>query len=135
MSVPINGIKTENLVPRAVEALRHFVLHELTEPGADLPSQGELSTRLGVSRTVVREAMRVLETQGLIALSQGKLPKVMAANPRTVINGLNTLMQRSNISLLDVLEVRRPLEIEAAVLAAGVIGERPRRKAGFCYAH
>jgi GntR family transcriptional regulator, transcriptional repressor for pyruvate dehydrogenase complex len=118
MSVPINGIKTESLVPRAVEALRHFVLHELTEPGADLPSQGELSTRLGVSRTVVREAMRVLETQGLIALSQGKLPKVMAANPRTVINGLNTLMQRSNISLLDVLEVRRPLEIEAAVLAA-----------------
>ena len=111
-------LKHENLVPRAAEALRHLVLSDLRDSGAILPSQGELCTRLGVSRTVVREAMRMLEAEGLVKISQGKLPEVLAASPRAAINGLSTLMERSSLSLLDVLEVRRPLEVEAAMLAA-----------------
>lgn len=111
-------LKTEKLVPRAVELLREFVLKEMQEPGAVMPSQVELGARMGVSRTVVREAMRVLEAQGLIRLSQGRLPQVLGANPRAAIDSLNILMERSSISLLDVLEVRRPLEVEAATQAA-----------------
>jgi len=114
----ITGLKSENLVPRAVEALRRFILEEMVEPGAAMPSQGELCAKLGVSRTVVREAMRVLESQGFIKISQGKLPQVMPANTQAVIDGLSTLMERSSVTLLDVLEVRRPVEIEAAILAA-----------------
>lgn len=83
-----------------------------------MPSQGELCRRLGVSRTVVREAMRILESQGLIKISQGKLPQVLPANTQAVMDGLSTLMERSTVTLLDVLEVRRPLEVAAATLAA-----------------
>lgn len=111
-------LKPENLVTRAVEALRQFILTEMIEPGAELPSQGELAEKLGVSRTVIREAMRTLESQGLVEISQGKLPRVLPANTQVVIDGLSTLMERSSVTLLDVLEVRRPVEIEAAVLAA-----------------
>jgi GntR family transcriptional repressor for pyruvate dehydrogenase complex len=116
MSLP--GLKSENLVARAVEALRHFILEEMIEPGAELPSQGELCARLGVSRTVIREAMRVLESQGFIEVSQGRRPRVLPANTQAVMDGLSTLMERSTVTLLDVLAVRRPVEIEAAVLAA-----------------
>tara|TARA_R110002096_G_scaffold238581_18_gene430217 strand:- start:2535 stop:3260 length:726 start_codon:yes stop_codon:yes gene_type:complete len=114
----LSDLKPENLVTRAVEALRLFILEEMIEPGAELPSQGELAEKLGVSRTVIREAMRILESQGLVEISQGKLPRVLPANTQVVIDGLSTLMERSSVTLLDVLEVRRPVEIEAAVQAA-----------------
>jgi DNA-binding FadR family transcriptional regulator len=116
--VALASLETRNLVSRAVESLRKFILEEMVGPEADLPSQGELCEKLGVSRTVVREAMRILESQGLIEISQGKVPRVLPANTHAVIHGLSTLMERSSVSLLDVLEVRRPLEIQAAVLAA-----------------
>ena len=113
----LSDLKSENLVTRAVEALRH-ILDELLVPGAELPSQGKLAERLGVSRTVIREAMRILESQGLLEITQGKLPRVLPPNTQVVIDGLSTLMERSSATLLDVLEVRRPVEIEVAVLAA-----------------
>ena len=88
----LSDLKSENLVTRAVEALRQFILDELIEPGAELPSQGELAERLGVSRTVIREAMRILESQGLLEISQGRLPCVLPPNTQVVIDGLSTLM-------------------------------------------
>lgn len=114
----LTDLKSENLVARAVEALRLFILDEMIELGAELPSQGELCAKLGVSRTVIREAMRVLESQGLVEVSQGKRPRVLPANTQAVMDGLSTLMERSSVTLLDVLAVRRPVEIEAAILAA-----------------
>ena len=114
----LSDLKSENLVTRAVEALRQFILDELLVPGAELPSQGKLAEWLGVSRTVIREAMRILESQGLLEITQGKLPRVLPPNTQVVIDGLSTLMERSSATLLDVLEVRRPVEIEAAALAA-----------------
>ncbi len=114
----LTDLKPENLVSRTTEALRLFILEELIEPGAEMPSQGELCSRLGVSRTVVREAMRTLESQGLIEISQGRLPRVLPPNTNAVMDGLSTLMERSQVSLLEVLAVRRPLEVEAAGMAA-----------------
>lgn len=119
----LSNLKTDDLVSRAANALRQFIFTEMVEPGAVLPSQGELCDRLGVSRTVIREAMRILESQGLIEISQGKRPTVLPPSSNAVIDGLSTLMERSQVSLLQVLEVRRPLEIEAAVLATKMATE------------
>ncbi len=111
-------LKTDSLVLRAVDALKSFIREEMLVPGALMPSQAELGSRLNVSRTVVREAMRILESQGFLRVSQGKLPEVMPPSTQGVIDSLSTLMERSKVTLLDVLAVRRPLEIEAAVLAS-----------------
>jgi GntR family transcriptional repressor for pyruvate dehydrogenase complex len=111
-------IKNKGLVDRAVEALRAHVVEGSVEPGAALPSQGELCRRLGVSRTVVREAMRVLQSQGFVKLSQGRLSRVLPASTSVVVDGLGILMERSQVGLLDVQAVRRPLEIAVAVAAA-----------------
>lgn len=115
---PLKVLKTDSLVLRAVDSLKSFILEEMLVPGALLPSQAELGARLNVSRTVIREAMRILESQGFLRISQGKLPEVMPPSTQGVIDSLSTLMERSKVTLLDVLAVRRPLEIEAAVLAS-----------------
>jgi GntR family transcriptional repressor for pyruvate dehydrogenase complex len=88
--------------------------------GADgcLPPEGELASTYGVSRTVIREAMRSLRAQGLVEVAQGRLPRVKPPAPETAIASLETLLRRSNGSLLHLLETRRPLEGEIAALAA-----------------
>lgn len=83
-----------------------------------LPPEGELATRYGVSRTVIREAMQRLRAQGLVEVAQGRLPRVKPPAPATAIASLDTLLRRSKGSLLHLIETRRPLESEIAALAA-----------------
>lgn len=84
----------------------------------ELPSEGELAERFEVSRTVLREAMKQLEAQGLVRMSQGRRPRVRPADPQAAIESLDTLLQRTQGSLVHLAEVRRPLESEIAALAA-----------------
>lgn len=105
-----------DLVRGAVEQLRAFVL---ARPGDEvLPSEAELGKRLGVSRTVLREALKHLQAQGLVVLAQGRRARVGAADPQATIESLDVLLRRSEGSLLHLVEVRRPLEAEIVELAA-----------------
>jgi DNA-binding FadR family transcriptional regulator len=87
-------------------------------PGAELPSEGELSRAFGVSRTVLREAMRTLASKGLVTVAQGRAARVRPADPEVVVDSLGTFLRRNGHSPLALFEVRRPLEAEAAALAA-----------------
>lgn len=83
-----------------------------------MPPEGELSRQLGVSRTVIREAMRILGARGLVEVSQGKLPRVKPADPAHVVDSLAIFLQRADHSLLNLTEVRLQLETAIAALAA-----------------
>jgi len=116
MSPKLVPLERGDLVRGAVEQLRAFIL---TRPGGEeLPSEAELGERLGVSRTVLREAMKILQAQGLVVLSQGKRARVRPADPQAAIESLDVLLRRSEGSLLHLVEVRRPLEAEIVELAA-----------------
>ncbi len=117
-ATPLHPLNAEKLVEQTVSALREEILSGHYTSGQTLPSQGAMSAELGVSRSVVREAMRTLQSQGLVTVSQGKRPSVLPAGPSAVIETLGTLVARSGVSLMQLLEVRRPLEIEIAALAA-----------------
>jgi len=86
--------------------------------GITLASEGKLAVSFGVSRTVMREVMRTLRARGLIEMSQGKRPRVKAPNLEDAVIGLDLLLRRNHASLLNLVEVRRPLETEIAALAA-----------------
>ena len=116
MSPKLVPLERGDLVRGAVEQLRAFVL---SRPGdEELPSEADLAQRLGVSRTVLREAMKHLQAQGLVQLSQGRRARVRPADPRATIETLDVLLRRSEGSLLHLVEVRRPLEAEIVELAA-----------------
>ena len=83
-----------------------------------LPPEGKLCESFDVSRTVVREAMRILRAQGLVEVSQGRVPRVRPVDTRPAIDSLQVLLHRSDATLLHLAEVRRPLETEIAALAA-----------------
>lgn len=109
---------TGDLVGRVVTHLRDGILSGTHTAGASLPSEGSLAESLGVSRTVMREAMRSLRSQGLVVMSQGARPRVAEVDARPTVESLALLLARSKTTLLQLTEVRRPLEATIAGCAA-----------------
>ena len=105
-----------------VHQLGLFVLGNGTAPGATLPDETALSERFGVSRTVVREAIKVLASKGLVE----SRPKVgTQVRPRRSWNLLDSdvLVWRYEAGpdegfLEDISEVREIIEPPAAAFAA-----------------
>src|SRR5215212_8326687 len=61
----------KTLTEIAEQELRHAIVKGSFQPGSQLPTEAELCETLGVSRTVVREALRVLEDEGLVMRRHG----------------------------------------------------------------
>lgn len=88
--------------------------------GDRLPSERTLMAQLGTSRGTVREALRVLESRGIIATRQGDPagPVVMSGFDRGVSSMLNSLIRAEKLSLGDVIQFRMVIEGACAELAA-----------------
>jgi GntR family transcriptional regulator, transcriptional repressor for pyruvate dehydrogenase complex len=88
------------------------------QPGTKLPSERQLAIRFGVSRPVVREALRSLVERGLIEISPGRGAFVRAMRVSDAARPLAALYRRQNATPRDLVEARLMLEREAAGLAA-----------------
>ncbi|HEY3595963.1 MAG TPA: FadR/GntR family transcriptional regulator [Paraburkholderia sp.] len=86
-------------------------------PGTRLPTEQVISERFGVSRTVVREAISRLKSDGLVEVRQGSGTVVREPN-RTTAFRLDVDPKDSVDAVLRVTELRRGIEAEAAALAA-----------------
>lgn len=83
--------------------------------GERLPTEAALGERFGISRSVVREAISMLRMSGLVTSRQGS-GSFIAAEPTV---SLRLAIPDPDLqSVVEVLELRRPLEVEAARLAA-----------------
>ncbi len=118
MSKKGNGHRRGNLVQYVVDDLRQKILRGSYQPGQPLPAEGKLAESLEVSRTVIREAMSELKAQGLVEVSQGRRPHVKSMDNQAVISTLDILLQRSQATIVHLMQIRRPLEGEIAALAA-----------------
>ena len=93
-------------------------------PGERLPPERELCSRLNVSRTVVREALNLLEVRGLISIEHGRGAVVSGGDTRAVRETLGLLLRVQPNTLRELLEIRRILEVEIAGLAAERAGPK-----------
>ncbi|MDD2421468.1 MAG: FadR/GntR family transcriptional regulator, partial [Heliobacteriaceae bacterium] len=83
-----------------------------------LPSERELSGRLGVSRASVREALTALEVMGILDVRPGDGTFVRETNQSSIIEPLAWVLAVERNSIAQLMEVRRILEVAAAGLAA-----------------
>ncbi|WP_433792011.1 FadR/GntR family transcriptional regulator [Actinoplanes sp. CA-252034] len=114
--------------PPAYQQLADELRAEITsgrlQPGERLPPEPELCVKIGVSRSTVREALRLLASQHLIVTTRGVTGGSFVAHPdaEQLADGLSTgfalLTHSAAIGLADLLELRRALEVPAAGLAA-----------------
>ncbi|QJQ95913.1 MULTISPECIES: transcriptional regulator GlcC [Halomonadaceae] len=106
-------------MPDAVAAkLERLILDGVFPPGQLLPSERRLCERLGVSRSSLREGLRVLRGRGILETLHGKGSRVAQLLPARDDSPLMHLFRDHPRTLYDLLEVRALLEGESARLAA-----------------
>jgi DNA-binding FadR family transcriptional regulator len=96
-----------------VEQIRLLMRQGQLKPGDRLPAERDLCERFGVSRVTVREALRMLESAGLVEIRVGARGGAFVTAPSSnrVGEGLTDLLTLSVISAADVTEVRLILEV------------------------
>jgi GntR family galactonate operon transcriptional repressor len=105
-----------------VETIVGRIVSGELQPGSFLPAEPEMSSQLGVSRTVIREALRVLAGKGLIEVRHGSGTHVTDSSSWDPLDAQVLAARRERGAMVDVLaelvEARRIFECEVAALAA-----------------
>jgi GntR family transcriptional repressor for pyruvate dehydrogenase complex len=115
----LTRLKNVRLSDQAVEQIQALIFSGAYEPGSKLPSESELVASLNVSRTSIREALRALESRGMIQVRSGS-GAFVSDQPfhfNAVQDAVRWLLGRKD-SLVQILEVRESLEGLAAGLVA-----------------
>jgi GntR family transcriptional regulator, transcriptional repressor for pyruvate dehydrogenase complex len=110
--------RDSTLTQRAREQIEDLIVRGAVRPGDRLPPERELGELLGVSRTVVREAVRLLAAQGLVDVRTGSGTFVRGVGPDIMKPSLDLLLRASALNAEDIHEVRALLEVRIAELAA-----------------
>ena len=112
--------REQRLYERVVDKVLELISSGAWKPGYRLPAERELSEAFGVSRTVVREAVKALEARGVLESATGSGVSVRRVDFNMVSQSLETYMQLANRDDFEfrLNEVRRVLEVEMVALAA-----------------
>ncbi|MCT4706506.1 FadR family transcriptional regulator [Enterobacteriaceae bacterium H11S18] len=102
--------------------VKHYILDMIAQqqltPGMAVPSEIKLIEELGVSRGVIREAYRSLSALGILEIKSGKVPRVKAFDSSVLQLIFGFSLASSQVSVSQILSVRRWLEIGSAGMAA-----------------
>jgi GntR family transcriptional repressor for pyruvate dehydrogenase complex len=111
-------------VPKASDVLaddlRERILRGDFAEGTSLPAERELVAQTSMSRTTVREALRILEVQGLVSIRTGRSGGAFVCRPgkESVASSVGLLIRGRHVRLADLLETREAIEPACARLAA-----------------
>lgn len=106
------------LVETAAEAVREHIRTNGLKVGDMLPSEGSFAIDVGVSRPVMREAFHTLSALKVIDVGNGRRARVGAIDGSVMAASIDHAVSTAQVSLADVWDVRRTLELRTAELAA-----------------
>lgn len=107
-----------SLVSKVMHGIRQLIRTERLRIGDPLPSESAISEELGVSRAVVREAYRSLAALKLISVGNGRRARVSEVDPEVLALVIDHGVQTDQVSVLQILDVRRTIEMRTVGLAA-----------------
>jgi GntR family transcriptional regulator, transcriptional repressor for pyruvate dehydrogenase complex len=120
MKPEFKNIHRLSLYEEVAGALREAIISRRYRPGEQLPSELELARQFGVSRNVVREAIRSLQSKGFLMIRRG--PKggsfVTQLDQSTIAENLSHLISLGYVSATHLMQARMYLEPEVMRLAA-----------------
>jgi GntR family transcriptional repressor for pyruvate dehydrogenase complex len=105
-------MKPEKAAQVIARQIRQAVLSGELSVGDRLPGERELIAQSGYSRSVVREALRLLEDDGLIVLQAGRNGGAIVSNPTTnqIVSNIDMHLRLQQTSVRDVHEAQRVIE-------------------------
>jgi GntR family transcriptional regulator, transcriptional repressor for pyruvate dehydrogenase complex len=105
---------------RVAQEIRERILSGELQQGDELPSETQLVSRFGVSRPTLRDALRILETEGLIRVRRGRSGGATVLQPTAdrVAYYFGMVLQRQRTTIEDIARARNVLEPVCAGLCA-----------------
>ncbi|MFB4274207.1 MULTISPECIES: FadR/GntR family transcriptional regulator [unclassified Nonomuraea] len=113
-------VRTVRAYERVVEQVEEAIESGALSPGQRLPSERELMVQFSVSRSTVREALRVLQARGLVRSRPGDPngAEVLPFSPAALHKSMTTLARVDELSLAELVQFRMVLDSAAILLAA-----------------
>lgn len=111
-------VERTNLYESIADNLEAMILNDSSQIGQRLPSEQTLATNFGVSRNVIREALKILKERHLICLKTGEGAYIEKPDNRSITELLNRIILMDKIEHSQILEIRMILETNACRLAA-----------------
>ncbi len=108
----LQAVRRARLFEEVMVQLAQLIRQGRLRPGDRLPPERELAERLTVSRATIREALRVMQLQGLIESRHGSGNFIAGGRPEELALALN------HLALNDIFECRMLIEPSIAALAA-----------------
>lgn len=112
------GLERHGRVDRVAAAVQARIRAENLRPGDAIPSESALALQLGVSRVVVREAFSSLQALQLIDVGNGRRARVARPDSSVLALLLDHAVHTDQVSVQQILDVRRTIELRTVVLAA-----------------
>ncbi|MGF6973763.1 GntR family transcriptional activator of glc operon [Paraburkholderia sp. JPY465] len=100
------------------ERIESLIVDGVLKPGQALPSERRLMVKLGVSRSALREGLKVLRARRIIDTAHGRGSFVAALTSQPALTPMMHLLGSQPRTLYDIFDVREMLEAESARLAA-----------------
>jgi DNA-binding FadR family transcriptional regulator len=116
----IGTIKVPKSCDVLADRLQKQILSGAYPPGSSLPTEREMVAGTGLSRGSVREALRILEAQGLVETKAGRYGGSVVSRPTDALlaSHINLFAKGRSVSLSSLVEARQALEPMVAYLAA-----------------
>ncbi len=112
----VQSIQKISVTEQVVNSMKKEILSGAYAVGDKLPPEKELSGTLGVGRSTVREALRVLQAMNLVEILQGRGAFVKRTREESS-EGLRAWFAANRVELLDFMDVRLSIELLAVRLA------------------
>jgi len=119
------------------DLIQDKILRDNLEIGTGLPSEKGLALEFQVSRTVIREALRILEVSGLVTIKKGPTGGIFVADVyhKPITNSIHNLITSGRVTINHLFDVRLLIEphiaMEAALHAKYEDMQAPRVSRGF----
>jgi len=116
--IQLKAVRHIRLSEEIVGQIERLILNHELPIGAALPSERQLAAQLGVSRNILREAVRMLVQRGLLEVRPGSGTYVARPGAEFLQDFLDLFVRTSEFGLFDLVEARQALEVQIAELAA-----------------
>lgn len=116
--VELKPIKTKKIYEEIVDQIRQLLIDGQIKPGDKLPSERELIESFKVSRSSIREALSALEMMGILEVRTGEGTFIRHIRPESMMASLAWSLYLDKGSILEMLEVRKMIEVQAVGYAA-----------------
>ncbi len=105
------GGKEKSVRKKVFDGILNYISENSLRPGDRIPSEGEMAEILNVSRTSLREGIRMLEGAGFITAKQGDGMYVTAYDGSTLMDYIQYSIEFENNSLAELYDIRKTLEM------------------------